>query len=89
VHTTREPRSDVPATNGDHAPVYAGRALGSDVDDRQTAPAGRTPPCAVVLLNDHAISHSTATFAGEGASVLYVWFGGSGVEMVRWNILRI
>jgi hypothetical protein len=31
----------------------------------------------------------SGTLAGEGASVLYVWFGGSGVEMVRWNILMI
>jgi hypothetical protein len=34
VHTTREPRSDVPATNGDHAPVYAGCTSGADVDHR-------------------------------------------------------
>ena len=31
----------------------------------------------------------SGSLAGEGASVLYVWLGGSGIEIMRWNVLMI
>ena len=31
----------------------------------------------------------SGTLAGEGASVLYLWCGGWGTEILRWNVLAI
>lgn len=31
----------------------------------------------------------SGTLAGEGASTLYVWVGGPGLEILRWNVIMI